>query len=128
MSNVKHTPTPWKVRPFDLEQAATVVAGADETWVGQSWAIVGAGSDRTVAEFGFSTHTKADWSYVKDLNQAKANMAFALRAVNMHDALVKMLDEVTSELEFWQATGQHGPNACAMTEFARAVIERARAA
>jgi FtsZ-binding cell division protein ZapB len=68
----KHTPLPWKVGPTGYRLEA------------EGYGIV------------------ADFAYCNNLEEAKANAAFALEAVNAHAALVARVAELEEENASWQ--------------------------
>lgn len=90
MSEVKHTPTPWKVVPHigtRLPDKIFMIVGASEVVCGDDGICV--------------PDNMNDRSFVED----EANMHHIVKCVNMHDELVEALEEVKEYLEGFLRTG-----------------------
>lgn len=86
-----HTPGPWNVRPYDLtEHNATLESTLDgETWMYQSWDILGANTERSVCRVGWRTD-KSAWGPIRECDEALANRALIEAAPELLEALEEL--------------------------------------
>jgi hypothetical protein len=78
---VRHTPTPWHVEPYAWDE-------------GKSLVIIGGKPNDSIIVARIAPDSEDQIPRKLD----EANIAFIVRAVNAHDALVKALKAVTAEL------------------------------
>jgi len=93
-----HTPGPWKVRPHDLTEHNVPLKSTcnSETWLAQSWDILGDNTDRSVCTVGWRTDMGA-WGPIRDIEEALANRALIEAAPDLLEAL--------EELKCWLRVG-----------------------
>ena len=95
MNDAKHTPTPWQVRPYDLNQTPQATVAEDGTaWAGQNWDLIPtSGSERAACTVSFRSVDCA-WSPTQNKNEAVANRDLILSAVNSHASMVELARSV----------------------------------
>ena len=86
---MKHTPTPWVVGEFDETLGYDCMTGG--------WPIrqIGEMNSLLVIDQADYGQKHCDWNFRSD--EAKANAAFIVRAVNCHDELVAALQRINKE-------------------------------
>ena len=95
----KHTPGPWKVRPYDLDSEinpARECESKGEKWQYQDWAIINPVTLRTVATVGWRLD-RGGWGPTKNRAEAVANRNLIEAAPDLLTALEDLVNGIQTD-------------------------------